>query len=187
MSTAKILKLTPAYRPQEWISFNETAKLICKGLVKHSWGDVTRTLRGGKSRLTGEQSLMDIPAIIVVNGLVKEKCVPRMTNPLLFARDNYTCQYCAKEFPARQLTCDHIHPESLGGQRTWTNCVAACKRCNHFKNDNLLEDIPNMDLIAVPFEPNLFEFFYLQNSAKILPDQTQYLQTQFRNLEKTTC
>lgn len=180
--TAKVLKLSQAYRPQAWINVQETAKLICKGLVSNSWGDITKTLHGGKSRMTGEQSTMDIPAIIVVNGVVKDKCVPQMSNRLLFARDLHTCQYCATTFSRQDLTCDHVIPESKGGPTSWTNCVTACKRCNHFKSDTLLEDIDSMDLIAVPFEPNLFEYFYLENRL-ILPDQTDYLQTQFKNIE----
>lgn len=186
LPTTKILKLSAAYRPQAWINVEETAKLICKGLVNYSWGDITDTLRGGKSRMTGTQSTMDIPAIIVVNGHVKEKCVPKMSNTLLFARDGFTCQYCGVGFQKKELTCDHVIPDSKGGPTSWTNCVTACKRCNHFKSDVLLEDIPTMDLIAVPFEPNLFEYFYLENRT-ILPDQASYLETQFKNIEKISC
>lgn len=179
----KILKLSQAYRPQAWVGVEETAKLICKGLVSNSWGNIADTLRGGKSRMTGEQSTLDIPAIIVVNGVVKDKAVPRISNRLLFARDNNTCQYCGKHFRREELTCDHVIPQARGGATSWTNCVTACKRCNHFKSDTLLEDIDSMDLIAVPFEPNLYEYFYLDNRT-VLPDQAEYLSPQFRNLEK---
>jgi len=45
-------------------------------------------------------------------------------------RDQYTCQYCGKKFPAAMLTLDHIEPSSRGGVTSWENVVTACKKCN---------------------------------------------------------
>ena len=38
-----------------------------------------------------------------------------------------------------------------------------------------------MKLLAVPFAPNLFEWFYLSN-RKVLIDQMDYLKTRFTNV-----
>ena len=32
-----------------------------------------------------------------------------------------------------QLTVDHVIPKSRGGEKSWTNLVAACKKCNQKK------------------------------------------------------
>ena len=34
----------------------------------------------------------------------------------IYARDEYTCQYCAGVFPTQELTFDHVMPVSKGGR-----------------------------------------------------------------------
>lgn len=53
----------------------------------------------------------------------------------IYIRDNFTCQYCAKPFAARDLTLDHVVPASKFGRKDWTNVVAACRPCNHRKGN----------------------------------------------------
>ena len=48
----------------------------------------------------------------------------------VLARDDNTCQYCLRRFPATELTLDHVAPRSQGGSTTWDNVVCACSRCN---------------------------------------------------------
>lgn len=43
------------------------------------------------------------------------------------------CHYCKKDFPADQLTMDHIVPVSRGGKSTRGNIVPCCKDCNSQK------------------------------------------------------
>lgn len=47
------------------------------------------------------------------------------------------CYYCGKEFPARELTMDHIVPIIRGGKSTKGNMVPACKECNNRKKHML--------------------------------------------------
>ena len=54
-----------------------------------------------------------------------------LTRRAVFARDGWTCQYCAA--PAENL--DHVIPRSRGGKHTWENVVAACRRCNAKKEN----------------------------------------------------
>ena len=43
-------------------------------------------------------------------------------------RDSYTCRYCGgKDGP---FHCDHVYPESKGGETTVNNLVTACEKCN---------------------------------------------------------
>lgn len=56
---------------------------------------------------------------------------------LILERDDYRCQYCGFFGD----TIDHIFPKSLGGPNTWENLATACKKCNEYKSDFLLEEI----------------------------------------------
>jgi len=79
------------------------------------------------------------------------------------------------KFP--NLSRDHIVPTSRGGKDVWTNCVSACRRCNNRKGNSLLEET-NLELLAVPFAPNRYEFFYLSNKD-VLADQMEFLKPRF--------
>ena len=48
----------------------------------------------------------------------------------IFYRDSFTCQYCNIRFNSKDLTLDHVHPKSKGGETSWTNIVTACEKCN---------------------------------------------------------
>ena len=103
--------------------------------------------------------------------------VPALVNDYLFRRDQFLCMYCGGEFAAAQLSRDHILPVSRNGTDGWTNVVTACKRCNHRKANRTPEEA-GMELLAIPFVPNRYEFFYLANK-NILADQMDFLKSQF--------
>jgi len=46
-----------------------------------------------------------------------------------------TCVYCGKTYDLSQLTIDHVHPQSLGGN-DYKNVVPACTCCNQDKGSN---------------------------------------------------
>lgn len=94
--------------------------------------------------------------------LVRYVHVPRrfrrqVTNTFLFARDDYTCQYCGRhrsELRGRQfLTRDHVLPVSRGGENLWSNVVTACSPCNNRKGDRLPVEA-GLPLLRTPAEPN---------------------------------
>ncbi len=74
----------------------------------------------------------------------------KLTRREIFRRDNYTCQYCGRK--VNNLTIDHVLPRHMGGTHTWTNVVAACPSCNHFKGGRSLDDA-HMTLATIPCEP----------------------------------
>ena len=67
----------------------------------------------------------------------------------ILLRDHYTCQYCGRQFSPSELTLDHVHPRSRGGDSTWDNLVACCKRCNHQKGSRTPEEA-RMHLLRRP-------------------------------------
>ena len=88
------------------------------------------------------------------------------------------CLYCGKPFPEHVLTRDHIVPTSKGGRDRWSNVVSACRRCNQRKGNRRLEEI-EMDLLALPYVPNMAEYLALINSHRIRGDQMAFLRSQF--------
>lgn len=176
----RILRLNSAGQPVEWLHWKQATCLYARDLVCWSLGGVVRRVHGGYSRFTGEQTTMDLPAIVACNGkrINRAHVIPPLTNRALFSRDNYQCLYCGGHFKLESLSRDHIIPVSRGGLDTWTNVVAACKRCNQRKSNFLLSEI-NMELLALPFKPNTAEYLALINSDRIRGDQMEFLSSQF--------
>ena len=177
---AKILRLNLAGQPIEWVDWQTAVCLYARELVTWSLGDVVHQIHGGYSRVTGAQTVIDLPSIIACGGeqLARPRTSYPLSNTALFARDSHLCLYCAREFPQHGLTRDHIVPLSRGGTDRWENVVSACRRCNQHKGNRLLEDI-GMELIALPYRPNNAEYLALINSRRILTDQMEFLRTQF--------
>jgi hypothetical protein len=175
----QILALDQQGQPHRWISPELAITYHAKNLVAWQLGDEGHlTFRGGENRITGEQSRIVTAPIIAVKGESvamgkRMNRVPTLTNRELFARDRWTCAYCAGVFSELRLTRDHIHPVSRGGKDIWTNVVTACERCNHKKDDRLLEEV-GMELLYVPYAPNRAEHLILKG-RKILPVQAEYL------------
>ena len=177
MRNAKILRLNKAGTPIDWISREEAATLVVKDQVVWALGENAFEIRGGINRL-GKQSVLSLPSILASDGSVKlNNFVPPLVNSYLFRRDQFLCMYCGGEFTADNLSRDHILPVSRSGADSWTNVVTACKRCNHRKANRTPEEA-GMQLLAVPFVPNRYEFFYLANK-NILSDQMEFLKSQF--------
>ena len=63
---------------------------------------------------------------------IKKDYVP-FTRANIYARDNFTCQYCGVVFESQELTFDHVVPVAQGGRKDWTNIATACVRCNKRK------------------------------------------------------
>ena len=51
----------------------------------------------------------------------------------IFERDEFRCVYCGQQFPADELTLDHVQPRVRGGDRSEGNLVTACRACNTLK------------------------------------------------------
>jgi 5-methylcytosine-specific restriction endonuclease McrA len=74
----------------------------------------------------------------------------RVSRRSVFARDNFTCQYCGTM--GKDLTLDHVRPKRHGGEMSWENLVTCCRRCNSRKADKTLE-ASGMQLMRPPRRP----------------------------------
>jgi 5-methylcytosine-specific restriction endonuclease McrA len=175
--SAKILRLNKAGTPVSWLTREETATLLVKGLVVWSLGNTVFEMRGGHNR-SGQQSILRLPSIVACDGKVHQGgSHPPLENKFLFRRDKNICLYCGFQFTLSDLSRDHVHPLSKGGKDIWTNVVTSCRRCNNRKADRSPEEA-NMELLAIPFAPNQYEFLYLSNH-NVLADQMEFLSARF--------
>ena len=83
----------------------------------------------------------------------------------IFYRDSFTCQYCNIRFNSKDLTLDHVHPKSKGGETSWTNIVTACEKCNCKKKAYFPKEC-GMYPLSKPREPKWMAMFLLKLSNK---------------------
>jgi 5-methylcytosine-specific restriction endonuclease McrA len=73
------------------------------------------------------RKLNELAGITYQSQPAKKKPIPQSLRTAVFERDAYRCVECGDH---RQLQCDHVHPESLGGEATMENLQTLCKHCN---------------------------------------------------------
>ena len=100
---------------------------------------------------------------------------PPFTRFNVFLRDRFTCQYCALDFSAQDLTFDHVIPRSRGGRTSWTNVVTACTCCNLTKGNRLPAEC-GMRPLSAPLMPTTYE---LQERGRAYPPN--YLHESWRD------
>jgi len=88
--------------------------------------------------------------LLLFDRLPKQKLQLNRRNVL--ARDEHTCQYCGRRFPAHHLSLDHVIPRSCGGRTSWENMVCACLECNVRKGGRTPSGA-KMSLIRRPIKP----------------------------------
>ena len=122
-----VLVLNATFEPLAVVSARRAVCLMLAEKVEmlHATGRAYRS----------ERRSVDVPSVVRLSHYVSVPR-PRHRSPnrrAVFARDREACQYCGE----RAETMDHIVARSRGGQHTWENVVAACRRCNAKKRDRL--------------------------------------------------
>ena len=105
-----------------------------------------------KIRIRSVSPSFPLPKVLRLFGIFKKDQQVKFCRHNVFLRDHWTCQYCRKEFTAKNLTLDHVIPKSRGGNTSWENVVTACSNCNHKKGDRLLEE-SSFRLLKTPKRP----------------------------------
>lgn len=176
LNATRILSLDATGRILDWISWQDAVCLYVREAVAWTLGESCLEVHGGRSRLTGEQSLIRLHSIVASRGHARPghaNPAPALTNPALFARDRYVCLYCGDHYSRGELTRDHVVPLSRGGRDIWENVVAACIGCNVRKGSRTPTQAA-MPLLAVPYRPSWVEHLILSN-RNILADQMEFL------------
>ncbi len=148
----RCLALNASFEPLTMVPLRRALRLVIDGKAEIVEPEGTEQVRSTSIAFPK-------PAII---RLVKFVHVPRkfrrqVTNTFLFARDDYTCQYCRRhqsDLRHREcLTRDHLVPMSRGGGNEWHNVVTACSTCNTKKGNRLPLEC-GMDPATPPTEPH---------------------------------
>jgi 5-methylcytosine-specific restriction endonuclease McrA len=105
------LAVVPARRAVVLVLKEKAEVVLSNGMIFHS-----------------EHLVLEAPSVVRLRRYVRVPYRPHapLTRRAVFARDDWTCQYCAA--PAENL--DHVVPRSRGGLHVWENVVAACRHCN---------------------------------------------------------
>ena len=175
----RLLGLDAYGRALDWLSWQQATCLYARDAVAWTLGEPCLSVHGGISRRSGERSMMRLHPIIAARGHARPQAIdptPALTNPALFARDQYLCLYCGRQCHRGTLTRDHVQPVSKGGRDHWENVVTACYHCNSRKGNRTPQQA-GMPLLAVPYRPSWIEHLILSN-RNILADQMAFLKAQ---------
>ena len=125
-ATVRLLSLDAHGRVLDWINWQDATCLYARDAVAWTLGDPCLRVHGGTSRLSGEQSMIELHPIVASRGHARAQALsptPTLTNTALFARDAQLCLYCGHEFSRPSLTRDHVLPLSKGCLLYTSRCV----------------------------------------------------------------
>jgi 5-methylcytosine-specific restriction endonuclease McrA len=165
------LALNASFEPLTIVTSRRAVRLVLDGKAELLEADSERVFRS-------EDRVVPSPLVI---RLVRYVHVPyrfrrQVTNTFLFARDDYTCQYCGRrksDLKGRQfLTRDHVRPLSRGGLNTWDNVVTSCSTCNNRKGGRLPGEA-GLALLHEPTEPNYVHLVWVVR--RVTDAQAKYI------------
>jgi 5-methylcytosine-specific restriction endonuclease McrA len=160
-----VLVLNATYEPINVCTIRRAVVLLLK--------EKAEVIEHGEFELHSASTTLRRPVVIRLISYVR---VPRdthrrkITRRAVFARDNWTCQYCGSR---TNLTVDHVIPRSKGGSSTWENIVASCAPCNRRKGSELPRQA-GMELAQQPKVPSPNVFIHVA-SPTIPTAWLQYL------------
>lgn len=159
-----VLVLNASHEPLSVVSDRRALVLVIRGKA------VAIELR--EQVWHSERSAMTVPSVVRLTSFVHvpyQRNVP-VTRRGVFGRDGNRCQYCAG--PAESI--DHVLPRSRGGQHTWDNVVACCRRCNVRKGSRLPAEA-GLTLATVPAAPRFHGWIYASAGYNLDPAWRRYL------------
>ncbi len=105
------------------------------------------------------EGVVPIPSVVKLRSQIRRPLPElRLTRRTVFARDNFTCQYCGAT--SKEMTIDHVVPKRHGGPATWDNLVCCCRKCNTRKSDKLAHQV-GMKLLRPPRRPRYTPYISL--------------------------
>ena len=114
--------------------------------------------------------VIKVPAVVRLLNLFRRHKKPvKFSRISVYARDNYSCQYCGKRCVTEDLTYDHVLPRSQGGKTEWSNIVSCCIRCNGKKGGRSPAQA-KMPLKKQPVQPSKQPALMIEVSRKSVPD-----------------
>ena len=141
------LLLNASYEPLRIVHWQKAITLWCQGKVE--------VISVYDREIRAVSFTIRLPSVIRLLRYVRVKFrldhVP-FSRANIYARDDYTCQYCGEAFPMSELTFDHVVPVAKGGRKDWENIVTCCITCNRQKGGRTPEEA-GMRLVRTPRRP----------------------------------
>jgi 5-methylcytosine-specific restriction endonuclease McrA len=139
------LMLSCTYEPLRIISWKRAIRLLTLGKVE--------VLEEYDEEIHSISFSVRMPAVVRLLRFFRFKRQPvRFSRQNVYARDEYTCQYCGTRLPPSELTFDHVVPKVLGGVTEWENIVTCCIPCNVRKRGKT-PDEAGMRMVRKPRRP----------------------------------
>jgi hypothetical protein len=111
--------------------------------------------------------------------LDRDKLAGHVVRSILYARDNWTCQYCAEPVDDVTATMDHVRPVWMfvadgydrAAATTWENVVTCCRTCNFIKGSLLPMECGMYPMTA----PRVPDYVSLWANRRYHPVQAEYV------------
>lgn len=127
-----------------------------------SWQDAITDVFLGKAEVvhySADKTIRSVnrewrmPSVVrLVKSFRRDRHRVKLSRINVYARDNFTCQYCGTKGETQSLNLDHVVPRSRGGMTTWENVVCSCIPCNNRKADRTPAQA-GMKLLSQPKQP----------------------------------
>jgi len=134
MIDSRVLVLNASFEPINVCTVRRAIVLVLKGVARAEEYNNSRFFRSATQHIK-------VPSVI---RLVEYIHIPferkSLSRKNILLRDHNTCQYCQEVFTPQELTLDHVIPKARGGDSTWDNLVACCRRCNNRKGNQTPEE-----------------------------------------------
>ena len=154
-----VLLLNTSFEPLKVISWQRAVSLFFTGKVE--------VVEEYDHKIRSVSLIIKAPAVVRLLRFVR---IGRKSPPLcrsnILARDNFQCQYCAKDLTAREATLDHVVPRSQGGITSWDNIVCCCTACNRKKGGRTPVEA-RMALLKRPIKPDWLPVLNIRFHGKI--------------------
>jgi 5-methylcytosine-specific restriction endonuclease McrA len=143
------LLLNATYEPLKVVHWQKAVSLWCQGKVEIISVYDHREIRA----VTFSFKLPSVIRLLRFVRIKRQLDYVPFSRANIYARDNYTCQYCGRVFPTSDLTFDHVVPAAQGGRKDWENIVSCCIPCNRRKGGRTPQQA-GMHLVRVPRRPD---------------------------------
>ncbi len=167
----RVLLLNQTYEPLGTVSVARAVIMTLKNSVTVEEWDGDRVLRTPRDAYP-------VPSVIRRRTYInvrRRREASGMKRLRIYIRDKYRCQYCGDKKQLRELTLDHIHPRSRGGDNSPVNIVTSCLACNNRKANRTPEEA-RMPLLTTQSALRVkLERVVLCHYAEARPEWRKYL------------
>lgn len=162
-----VLVLNRYYQPVHVTSVRRAISLLYQGVAKaidqqyrlYEFEDWAALSAAHHDVIGTVAKRIRVPRVVVLSAYeYLPKGRVRFSRLNIYARDNDTCQYCARQLPRPELNLDHVIPRAQGGRTSWENVVCSCIGCNLKKGGRTPEQA-HMKLMKKPVRPRWTPLF----------------------------